>query len=98
MNLKVNGTFISITTAIIVQAAGIIFFISSLSSTVENNYSKIGRLESSIIEIAASVEALDKSITLMHDQQKNINAAHELLFQSGSYNNQYVPAERRQYD
>tara|TARA_R110000824_G_scaffold376005_1_gene567067 strand:+ start:352 stop:597 length:246 start_codon:yes stop_codon:yes gene_type:complete len=81
-----------------VQAAGIIFFISSLSSTVENNYSKIGRLESSIIEIAASVEALDKSITLMHDQQKNINAAHELLFQSGSYNNQYVPAERRQYD
>tara|TARA_R110000787_G_scaffold73158_1_gene162943 strand:+ start:51 stop:347 length:297 start_codon:yes stop_codon:yes gene_type:complete len=98
MNIKVNGTFISITTAIIVQAAGIIFFISSLSSTVENNYSKIGRLESSIIEIAASVEALDKSITLMHDQQKNINAAHELLFQSGSYNNQYVPAERRQYD
>ena len=97
MNIKVNGTFISITTAIIVQAAGIIFFISSLSSTVENNYSKIGRLESSIIEIAASVEALDKSITLMQDQQGNINAAHELLFQGGTYGDKYVPAELRKY-
>ena len=97
MNIKVNGTFISITTAIIVQAAGIIFFISSLSSTVENNDSRIGKIESTMIELAAAIESLDKSITLMQDQQGNINAAHELLFQGGTYGDKYVPAELRKY-
>ena len=97
MNIKVNGTFVSILTAVIVQAAGIIFFISSLSSTVENNDSRIGKIESTIIELAAAIESLDKSITLMQDQQGNINAAHELLFQGGTYGDKYVPAELRKY-
>ena len=95
MNIKINGTFISITTAIIVQAASIIFFISSLSSTVENNSARIGKIEASMVEIAASIESLDKSITLIVDQQHNINAAHELLFQGGTYGDKYVPAEIR---
>ena len=97
MNIKVNGTFVSILTAVIVQAAGIIFFISSLSSTVENNNSRIGKVESTMIELAAAIESLDKSITLMQDQQGNINAAHELLFQGGTYGDKYVPAELRKY-
>ena len=97
MNIKVNGTFVSILTAVIVQAAGIIFFISSLSSTVENNDSRIGKIESTMIELAAAIESLDKSITLMQDQQGNINAAHELLFQGGTYGDKYVPAEMRKY-
>ena len=97
MNIKVNGTFVSILTAVIVQAAGIIFFISSLSSTVENNDSRIGKVESTMIELAAAIESLDKSITLMQDQQGNINAAHELLFQGGTYGDKYVPAELRKY-
>jgi len=97
MNIKVNGTFISIATAIIVQAASIIFFISSLSSTVENNSARIGKIEASMDEIAAAIESLDKSITLMQDQQKNINAEHKMLFESGTYGDKYVPAEMRKY-
>ena len=97
MNIKINGTFISITTAIIVQAASIIFFISSLSSTVENNSARIGKIEASMDEIAAAIESLDKSITLMQDQQKNINAEHKMLFESGTYGDKYVPAEMRKY-
>jgi peptidoglycan hydrolase CwlO-like protein len=98
MNIKVNGTFVSILTAVIVQAAGIIFFISSLSSTVENNNSRIARIESSIIEISAAIESLDKSITLMHDQQKNINSEHKMLFEKTNlYDGVYTPAESRKY-
>ena len=98
MNIKVNGTFVSILTAVIVQAAGIIFFISSLSSTVENNDSRIARIESSIIEISAAIESLDKSITLMHDQQKNINSEHKMLFEKTNlYDGVYTPAESRKY-
>ena len=97
MNIKVNGTFVSILTAVIVQAAGIIFFISSLSSTVENNDSRLSKIESTMIELASTIEALDKSITLIVDQQHNINAAHELLFQGGTYGDKYVPAELRKY-
>ena len=98
MNIKINGTFISITTAIIVQAASIIFFISSLSSTVENNSARIGKIEASMVEIAASIESLDKSITLMHDQQKNINSEHKMLFEKTNlYDGVYTPAESRKY-
>ena len=97
MNIKINGTFISITTAIIVQAASIIFFISSLSSTVENNSARIGKIEASMDEIAAAIESLDKSITLMQDQQKNINSEHQMLFSTGVYGDKYVPAEMRKY-
>ena len=50
-----------------------------------------------MIELAAAIESLDKSITLMQDQQGNINAAHELLFQGGTYGDKYVPAELRKY-
>ena len=98
MNIKVNGTFISIATAIIVQAASIIFFISSLSSTVENNSARIGKIEASMDEISASIESLDKSITLMQDQQKNINAEHKMLFEKTNlYDGVYAPAESRKY-
>lgn len=97
MNIKINGTVISITTAIIIQFAGVVFFISGLSSDVANNSAKIGKIEASMVEIAAAIESLDKSITLMQDQQHNINAAHELLFQGGTYGDKYVPAEMRKY-
>ena len=74
MNVKINGTFISIATAIIIQFAGVVFFISGLNSNVEKNDARIGKIEVSMIEIAAAIESLDKSITLMQDQQKNINS------------------------
>ena len=97
MNVKINGTFISIATAIIIQFAGVVFFISGLSSNVEKNDARIGKIEVSMIEIAAAIESLDKSITLMQDQQKNINAEHKMLFESGTYGDKYVPAEMRKY-
>ena len=97
MNIKINGTVISITTAIIIQFAGVVFFISGLSSDVANHSTQIGKIEASMVEIAAAIESLDKSITLMQDQQHNINAAHELLFQGGTYGDKYVPAEMRKY-
>jgi peptidoglycan hydrolase CwlO-like protein len=97
MNIKINGTVISIATAIIIQFAGVVFFISGLSSTVENNDARIGKIEVSMIEIAAAIESLDKSITLMQDQQKNINSEHQMLFSTGVYGDKYVPAEMRKY-
>lgn len=97
MNIKINGTVISITTALIIQFAGVVFFISGLSSDVANHSTQIGKIEASMVEIAAAIESLDKSITLMQDQQHNINAAHELLFQGGTYGDKYVPAEMRKY-
>ena len=97
MNIKISGTVVSIATAIIIQFAGVVFFISGLSSDVENNSARIGKIEASMIELASTIEALDKSITLIVDQQHNINAAHELLFQGGTYGDKYVPAELRKY-
>ena len=97
MNIKINGTFISIATAIIIQFAGVVFFISGLNSNVEKNDARIGKIEVSMIEIAAAIESLDKSITLMQDQQKNINSEHQMLFSTGVYGDKYVPAEMRKY-
>ena len=84
--------------AIIIQFAGVVFFISGLSSDVANHSTQIGKIEANMVEIAAAIESLDKSITLMHDQQKNINSEHKMLFEKTNlYDGVYTPAESRKY-
>ena len=97
MNIKINGTVVSIATAIICQFAGIVFFISGLSSNVENNDARISKIEASITEVSASIESLDKSITLLADRMETINSEHKMLFESGTYGDKYVPGEMRKY-
>jgi|TARA_R110002074_G_scaffold164297_2_gene323913 peptidoglycan hydrolase CwlO-like protein len=98
MNIKINASVVSITTAIIIQFAGVVFFISGLSSDVANHSTQIGKIEANMVEIAAAIESLDKSITLMHDQQKNINSEHKMLFEKTNlYDGVYTPAESRKY-
>ena len=99
MNIKINSTFISIATALIIQLSGVIYFVSSLSNHIDNNTNRLHKAELSISSISSAIEALDKSVTLMNDQQKNINSDHKILFEKTNlYDGVYVPAERRQYD
>jgi len=97
MNIKINGTAVSIATAIICQFAGVVFFISGPSSNVENNDARISKIEASITEVSAAIESLDKSITLLADRMETINSEHKMLFESGTYGDKYVPAEMRKY-
>ena len=98
MKIKINGTFISIATAIIIQFAGVVFFISGLSSDVENNDARINKLEASVIDVSAAIESLDKSITLLADRMDTINSEHKMLFEKTNlYDGVYAPAESRKY-
>ena len=99
MNIKSIGPgTVSLVTTLLIQAAGVIYFISALASTVSFHEDRLTKTEQTIEQLSDKIAVLSEDLKLLRDQQKNINAEHKMLFEKTNlYDGVYAPAESRKY-
>lgn len=98
MNISINTSTISIALGLLIQAAGIVYFISSLASTVEFNEQRLIQTEQHVQELQESINTLSTELHIVVDNMGTINSEHRMLFESGSYGDKkYLPGESRTY-
>ncbi len=98
MNISINSSTIGIASGLLIQAAGIVYFISSLASTVEFNEQRLIQTEERVQELQEVINTLSTELQIIVDNMQTINSEHRMLFDSGSYGDKkYLPGESRTY-
>tara|TARA_Y100000004_G_scaffold172804_1_gene209970 strand:+ start:74 stop:370 length:297 start_codon:yes stop_codon:yes gene_type:complete len=98
MNISINSSTIGIASGLLIQAAGIVYFISSLASTVEFNEQRLIQTEEHVQELQEVINTLSTELQIIVDNMQTINSEHRMLFDSGSYGDKkYLPGESRTY-
>mgnify|MGYP005811743595 CR=1 FL=1 len=98
MNISLNSSTIGIASGLLIQAAGIVYFISALASTVSFHEDRLARTEETIEQLSDKITVLSEDLKLLIDNMQTINTEHRMLFDSGSYGDKkYLPGEKRTY-
>ena len=98
MNISINSSTIGIASGLLIQGAGIVYFISSLASTVEFNEQRLIQTEERVQELQEVINTLSTELQIIVDNMQTINSEHRMLFDSGSYGDKkYLPGESRTY-
>ena len=98
MNISINSSTIGIASGLLIQGAGIVYFISSLASTVEFNEQRLIQTEEHVQELQEVINTLSTELQIIVDNMQTINSEHRMLFDSGSYGDKkYLPGESRTY-
>ena len=74
MNISINSSTIGIASGLLIQAAGIVYFISSLASTVEFNEQRLIQTEEHVQELQEVINTLSTELQIIVDNMQTINS------------------------